>query len=55
VNSSKQKLLTDNTQQTQQTDLQASCRNRTQKPSKRVAETSQLRPRDHWERTNKKY
>ena len=53
-NNLKQRPVTNNTQQPQQTDRHSPCGNRTRKPSKRAAEDSQLRPRDHWERYKQK-
>jgi len=50
VNSPKQKPLTSNTQQPQQTHIHTPCGNQSRRPSNRAVGNSQLRPRDHWER-----
>jgi len=47
VISQKQKLLPDNTQHSQQTDIHASGGIRTHNPNKRAAADPRLRPRGH--------
>ena len=45
-----QRPLLDNTQQSQQTDIHASCGIRTHSLSRRAAADPRLRPRGHWDR-----
>ena len=45
-----QRILPDNTQHSQETNIHAPCGIRTRNPSKRAAADPHLKPRDHWDR-----